>query len=45
MTEAKVLIEGWRAYYNTVRPHSSLGNMTPAEFSGQLPIRANVPDY
>ena len=24
MQEAKVLIERWRAYYNTVRPHSSL---------------------
>ena len=30
MTEAKVLIERWRAYYNTVRPHSSLSYMPPA---------------
>ena len=28
--EAKVLIECWRVYYNTVRPHSSLGYRPPA---------------
>ena len=28
--EAKVLIERWRAHYNTVRPHSSLGYRPPA---------------
>jgi putative transposase len=26
------LIESWRREYNTVRPHSSLSNLTPAEF-------------
>lgn len=30
--EAKAIIEGWRRHYNTVRPHSSLGNMTPAAY-------------
>jgi putative transposase len=30
MTEARVLIERWRAYYNTIRPHSSLSYMPPA---------------
>ena len=30
MAEAKVLIESWRAYYNTIRPHSSLGYRSPA---------------
>ena len=30
--EAKAVIEGWRRHYNTVRPHSSLGNMTPAAY-------------
>ncbi len=30
MAEAKVLIERWRAYYNTIRPHSSLDYMPPA---------------
>ena len=32
-TEARVVIEAWRREYNTVRPHSSLGHLTPAEFA------------
>jgi putative transposase len=31
-TEAKTVIETWRRHYNTVRPHSSLGGLCPAEF-------------
>ncbi len=31
--EAKVVIEDWRRHYNEVRPHSSLKDQTPAEFS------------
>ena len=30
--EAKVMIETWRRHYNGVRPHSSLGYLTPSEF-------------
>lgn len=30
--EAKVVIEQWRQHYNQIRPHSSLGNQTPAAF-------------
>jgi putative transposase len=30
--EAAVIIEAWRLEYNTRRPHSSLGYMTPREF-------------
>lgn len=30
--EAKVLIEEWRRHFNEVRPHSSLGYLTPNEF-------------
>jgi putative transposase len=30
--EAKVIIEAWRRHYNEVRPHSSLGYLTPNEF-------------
>jgi putative transposase len=30
--EAKVGIEQWRQHYNDVRPHSSLGYLTPTEF-------------
>ena len=33
MTEAQVLIEDWRIEYNTERPHSSLGYLTPVEFN------------
>ncbi|MGS1048205.1 integrase core domain-containing protein [Burkholderia glumae] len=30
---AKRLIEEWRIEYNTERPHSSLGYLTPAQFA------------
>lgn len=30
--EAKVVIESWRRHYNEIRPHSSLGNLTPSAF-------------
>ena len=33
--DAKVGIEQWRRHYNEVRPHSSLGYLTPAEFKAQ----------
>ncbi len=33
--EAKVIIECWRQHYNTVRPHSSLGYLTPTEFAAR----------
>ena len=31
--EAVVVIEAWRRHYNEVRPHSSLGYLTPNEFT------------
>jgi putative transposase len=34
--QAKVVIEAWRRHYNEVRPHSSLGYLTPAEFAAKL---------
>jgi putative transposase len=34
--EAKVVIETWRRDYNEVRPHSSLGYLTPAAFAAAL---------
>ena len=34
--DAKVGIEQWRRHYNDVRPHLSLGYLTPAEFKAQL---------
>lgn len=33
--EARVVIEQWRLYYNSERPHSSLGYQTPAEFGSR----------
>jgi putative transposase len=35
LREAKREIEAWRRDYNEVRPHSSLGNLTPAEFTAK----------
>jgi putative transposase len=35
LREAKREIKTWRIDYNTVRPHSSLGNLTPVEFAEQ----------
>lgn len=31
--EARVVIEQWRREYNTERPHSGLGNMTPIDYA------------
>lgn len=33
LADAKAIVENWRIDYNHVRPHSSLGNKTPAEFA------------
>ena len=33
LAHARSVIEDWRIEYNTERPHSSLGNRTPAEFA------------
>lgn len=32
IADARRTIESWRIHYNTVRPHSSLGNRTPEQF-------------
>jgi len=34
--DAKIVIEDFRRQFNEVRPHSSLGQLTPAEFKRQL---------
>ena len=36
LAHARSVIEEWRVEYNTERPHSSLGNRTPAEFAKAL---------
>ena len=35
LTKAQVLVEAWRVEYNTYRPHSALGGLTPAEYAQQ----------
>jgi putative transposase len=37
LLEAQVLAKEWRQQYNHVRPHSSLGYRTPAEFGAMAP--------
>jgi Integrase core domain/HTH-like domain len=38
LLEAQVVIEAWRIEYNTYRPHSSLGGLTPAEHAERWTI-------
>lgn len=33
IADARLIIESWREDYNAVRPHGSLGNLTPQEFA------------
>ena len=45
LTEARVVLEDWRWTYNRVRPHRSLGYITPLEFAQQeAELNASVPD-
>ncbi len=44
LTEAKVIIEDWRIQYNTYRPHSALGGLTPAEYA-QRENNQHQPDH
>jgi transposase InsO family protein len=45
LREARVVIEGWRRHYNTVRPHASLGYRAPAPevFVPALAAQMTVP--
>lgn len=36
LTEAKLIIEDWRIEYNTYRPHSALGGLTPTEYADTI---------
>ena len=37
LNEAKIMIERWRAHYNTKRPHTSLGYRLPTTETIQIP--------
>jgi putative transposase len=41
--DAKILIEDFRRQFNEVRPHSSLGQLTPAEFKQKLSTMSPEP--
>ena len=41
--DAKILIEEFRRQFNEVRPHSSLGQLTPAEFKQKLSTMSPEP--
>ena len=43
LSEARRVIEAWRLDYNRVRPHSSLGNVPPAEFAEGAALRSATP--
>jgi putative transposase len=37
LARARVVLERWRRDYNTERPHSALGNLTPAAYAARIP--------
>lgn len=48
LEDARRTVAAWRSDYNHVRPHKSLGGMTPAEYESSLssgsPLRGSPPD-
>ena len=42
LPDARRKIEDWRCRYNSFRPHSSLGNMTPEEFAAACRKEQNL---
>ena len=44
LAEARVLAERWRRHYNEVRPHSSLGYLSPAAFAATLTPHQPAPE-
>ena len=43
LSEARWLAETWRGEYNTARPHSSLGYLTPVEFAARCVASNSAP--
>ncbi len=44
LTDAREKIDVWRDDYNRVRPHSSLGDLTPEEYTRQFGVDSNGPE-
>ena len=44
MAQARRVIELWRIEYNTERPHSSIGNITPLEYAEKLVAKIDQVD-
>lgn len=42
LSEARHIVEAWRIDYNTVRPHSSLGGLSPSTFANRPPKRGPI---
>lgn len=44
LEDARQIIEAWRTDYNSVRPHSSLGYLTPEQYAATVPHVCVGPD-
>jgi putative transposase len=45
LKDARNKIEAWRRDYNSIRPHSSLNNLTPEEFANSLPQQGQITNF
>ena len=42
LTDDRRRIEAWRVDYNAVRPHGSLGNLTPKEYAAEVASETTI---
>jgi hypothetical protein len=45
MSHVRAVIAGWVEDFNTARPHSAIGYMTPAAYAALNPQRASAPSH
>ncbi|MFG1389421.1 transposase, partial [Xanthobacter sp. V3C-2] len=43
--QARAAIAAWKEDYNMNRPHSALGNRSPAEFAATIPLEMAYPHW